>query len=47
VQGTNDLLYGVTAGGGTYGKGTLFRLDTNGVSFEVAPFRRGGDGQEP
>jgi hypothetical protein len=32
---SDAFLYGITAGGGTYGKGTLYRLKTDGSEFSI------------
>jgi uncharacterized repeat protein (TIGR03803 family) len=52
VQGTDGLLYGVTAGGGAYitptygGDGTVFKVTTNGVFTQLHRFI-GSDGRTP
>lgn len=35
IQGTDDKLYGTTYTGGTYGRGTVFAMDTDGSAFAV------------
>ena len=45
--GSDQMLYGMAASGGGFGKGTLFRLATNGSSFTVLHSFNGGNGWEP
>jgi uncharacterized repeat protein (TIGR03803 family) len=40
-------LYGTTTGGGTYGYGTVFALDTNGDNYAVLKSFAGGEGSSP
>jgi uncharacterized repeat protein (TIGR03803 family) len=40
--GPDGLLYGITATGGEWGQGTLFRLNADGSGFEVHHHFRGG-----
>ena len=35
ILGSDGLLYGLTLEGGTHGKGTVFKIDTNGGSYDV------------
>ncbi len=35
VQATDGMLYGTTSAGGTNGRGTVFRLNTDGTGFQV------------
>jgi uncharacterized repeat protein (TIGR03803 family) len=45
---TNGLLYGTTANGGTFGKGTIFKIDTAGGNFSTIRHLDGDvDGEEP
>ena len=48
ILASNGLLYGTTAGGGTSGKGTIFRIDTAGNNFVTLKNLDGDtDGEEP
>lgn len=45
---SNGTLYGTTVGGGAYGGGTLFSLNTGGYNFRVLhSFGKGNDGAQP
>ena len=46
VQGSDGILYGITAGGGMYGGGTVFKITTNGVLTSLHSFS-GQDGDLP
>jgi len=35
IQGADEAVYGTTAGGGSAGKGTVFRLDPDGASYTI------------
>ena len=47
VEGKDGSFYGTTAGGGTNGQGTLFRITTNGVFSSLYSFGGAGDGGVP
>ena len=49
LQGSDDVLYGTTQDGGTYGFGTVFTLRTNGSGYTVLYNFTGkdGDGSHP
>ena len=49
VAGGDGLLYGTCRGGGAYGQGTLFRIDSDGLNYTVLRhFQAGtGDGATP
>jgi uncharacterized repeat protein (TIGR03803 family) len=40
-------LYGTTAGGGAFGNGTVFKLDTTGKEIVLHSFTSGADGSSP
>lgn len=43
----NNTLYGTTYSGGTFGKGTVFSLQTDGTGFTVLKHFSGSDGKAP
>ena len=48
ILASDGLLYGSTSNGGTFGKGTIFKIDTAGGSFAtVHHFDGDNDGEEP
>jgi uncharacterized repeat protein (TIGR03803 family) len=48
ILASNGLLYGMTAAGGTFGKGTIFEIDTAGNNFATIKNLDGDtDGEEP
>ncbi len=48
ILASDGLLYGSTSSGGTFGKGTIFKIDTAGGSFAtVRHFDGDNDGEEP
>jgi len=47
VPGTDGNFYGTTAGGGTNGAGTVFKISTNGVLTSLYSFTGGNDGANP
>ena len=48
ILASNGLLYGMTAAGGTFGKGTIFKIDTAGNNFATIKNLDGDtDGEEP
>jgi len=47
VQDPQGNLYGTTNGGGAYGVGTVFKLDTNGNETVLHSFSNGPDGASP
>ena len=47
VQGSDGNFYGTTAGGGTNGEGTVFKISTNGVLSTLYSFTGGNDGGLP
>ena len=47
IQASDGHLYGTTAGGGTYGNGTVFQMSTNGAFAPLYSFTNGNDGDYP
>jgi uncharacterized repeat protein (TIGR03803 family) len=47
VQGSDGYFYGTCGGGGTYSRGTVFRISANGVLTTLYPFTGGSDGGGP
>ena len=48
ILASNGLLYGTTSAGGTFGKGTIFKIDTAGNNFSTIRNLDGDvDGEEP
>ncbi len=48
LASSGDVLYGTTESGGTFGVGTVFRLNTDGSAFtNLYNFTNGLDGEEP
>src|SRR5580765_2351766 len=47
IQDTNGNLYGTTDGGGTYNRGTVFRVSARGGEKVLYSFTGGVDGSEP
>ena len=47
IQGSDGGFYGVTAYGGTYGHGVVFRLDASGIESVLYSFGAGTDAQDP
>jgi uncharacterized repeat protein (TIGR03803 family) len=47
IQGSDGSFYGITIGGGTSNKGTIFKLTTDGVLTTLYSFTGGGDGRNP
>jgi uncharacterized repeat protein (TIGR03803 family) len=46
IQGKDGFFYGTTVNGGAYGKGTVFKMDTNGIFTTLASFN-GTNGAYP
>lgn len=47
IRDADGNLYGTTYGGGTYGYGTVFKVDTNGTETVLYSFAGGTDGADP
>lgn len=49
IRGSDGALYGTTYGGGTYGNGTVFKVNTDGTGYGVLYnfSGTGGDGSQP
>jgi uncharacterized repeat protein (TIGR03803 family) len=47
VQGSDGNFFGTTAGGGTNGSGTVFKINTNGVLTSLYSFTGGTNGASP
>jgi uncharacterized repeat protein (TIGR03803 family) len=47
VEGRDGYFYGTTAGGGTNGSGTVFKISTSGTLTNLYSFTGGDDGQNP
>jgi len=47
VRDAAGNLYGTTAGGGAFGKGTVFKLDATGREIVLHSFAGGSDGEQP
>lgn len=47
IAGTDDYLYGVTAGGGTYSHGVIYKIRPDGAGYKVIHHFNGSTGSRP